>query len=254
SSIRNPVVQNEILELVTTLGRLPPLQPADNKSDEKVVATLFKGLREIIEPRAPEIETAYVRIMPAQYLASLSATKGSDSNARPQSLHWRSPASVAQALAEIGALPDSIPNKSELSTKAEMLLRDMLDNNSGRISVLQTFHPEYATPDILRALAAFKPRDLDEVLRGYLTQADAVVRSTAADLIGDLPPSEQNAAALISAFPRTQKDDLNDAALSILDSLAKQKTTAANEAIKNALQSSDPLDRRRAASLLQANA
>lgn len=253
SSTKSPAIQNEILELVTTLGRLLPLQSGDNKSDVTVVATLFKGLHEIIEPRAPEVETAYVRIMPAQYLASLGATNTSDSNSQPPSMHWRSAASVAQGLAEIAALPDSIPNKSELSTKAEMLLRDMLDNNSGRISVLQTFHPEYATPDILRALAAFKPRDLDEVLRGYLNQSDAVVRSTAAELIGDLPPSEQNAAALISALPRTQKDDLNDAALSILDSLAKQKTTAANEAIKNALQSSDPLVRQRAASLLKAN-
>ena len=253
SSIKNPAVQNEILELVTTLGRLLPLQPADNKSDEKVVDTLFKSLHEIIEPRAPEVETASVRIMPAQYLASLGATNNSDSNSRPPSLHWRSAASVAQGLVEIAALPDSIPNKAELSTKAEMLLRDMLDNNSGRISVLQSFHPEYATPDILRALAAFKPKDLDNVLRRYLNESDAVVRSTAADLIGDLPPSEQNAAALISALPRTQNDNLNDAALSILDSLAKQKTTAANEAIKSALRSTDHLIRQRAVSLLKAN-
>jgi len=245
--IKHPAAQNELLELITTLGRLLPLQSTETKSDEKVVATLFKGLREVVDPWAPEIETAYVRIMPAQYLTALSA------GAQPLSLHWRSASSVAQALGEVAALPDAVQNKDELSRKAEMLLRDMLDNSSGSILVLKSFHPEYATSDILRGLAAFKPKDLSDLLRRYLTESDVVVRSTAADLIGDLPPSEQNAQALISTFPRTQNDNLNDAALSILDSLAKQKTTAANEIIKNALQSNDPLVRRRAASLLKAN-
>jgi cyclophilin family peptidyl-prolyl cis-trans isomerase len=46
---------------------------------------------------------------------------------------------------------------------------------------------------------------------------------------------------------------LNDAALSILDALAKQKTAKANEAIKSALDSNDHLIRRRAVALLKAN-
>jgi cyclophilin family peptidyl-prolyl cis-trans isomerase len=49
------------------------------------------------------------------------------------------------------------------------------------------------------------------------------------------------------------KDDLNDAALAILDSLGKQKTRAANEAIKSALDSTDHLLRRKAVTLLKAN-
>ena len=46
---------------------------------------------------------------------------------------------------------------------------------------------------------------------------------------------------------------MNDAALSILDSLGKQKTSSANEAIKSALDSPDHLIRRRAVALLKAN-
>jgi cyclophilin family peptidyl-prolyl cis-trans isomerase len=46
---------------------------------------------------------------------------------------------------------------------------------------------------------------------------------------------------------------LNDAALSILDTLGKQKTTAANDVIKEALKSGDHLIRRRAVALLKAN-
>jgi len=50
------------------------------------------------------------------------------------------------------------------------------------------------------------------------------------------------------------KDDLNDAALSILDSLAKQKTEAANSVIKRgALVSDDHLIRQRAINLLKEN-
>jgi len=47
--------------------------------------------------------------------------------------------------------------------------------------------------------------------------------------------------------------DLNDAALAILGALGKQKTSAANDAIKTGLNSSDHLVRRRAVALLKAN-
>ena len=52
---------------------------------------------------------------------------------------------------------------------------------------------------------------------------------------------------------QTTRDSLNDAALSILDSLAKQKTAAANDALKKALDSPDYLVRKRAAALLKTN-
>jgi hypothetical protein len=48
-------------------------------------------------------------------------------------------------------------------------------------------------------------------------------------------------------------DPLNDAALSILDTLGKQRPVAANDVLKEALKSNDLLIRRRAASLLKAN-
>src|SRR5437660_6340994 len=50
-----------------------------------------------------------------------------------------------------------------------------------------------------------------------------------------------------------EKGEMNDAALSILDALAKQKNKQASEAIKTALDSSDYLIRRRAVALLKAN-
>jgi cyclophilin family peptidyl-prolyl cis-trans isomerase len=112
---------------------------------------------------------------------------------------------------------------------------------------------DYAIPDVLRAYAAFKPKDLEQVLVTHLQAPDVIVRGTAADLLGDLPPSPEITQALIAAWPRTTKDSLNDAALSILDSLSKQKTPAANDAIKNTLDSTDYLVRLHAATLLKIN-
>ena len=244
--VRNP--QNELLEITTTLGRLLPLQSAENKSDEKVVSGFISNMRELIEPWAPEVELAYVRVLPGQYLASFGGT-----NSKSAALHWRAASSVAQALGEINSLPNNTPNKDHLVRKAQLLLHDLLDNNSGNLSILKQFHPEYAVPDILRAFAVYKPRDLGELARRFLSDSDVVVRSTAADLIGDLPSSDENSVALISALSRAQNDRLNDALLSIIDALGKQKVSAANEAVKKALQSKDPLVRRRAAVLLKAN-
>ena len=249
---KNPAVQNELLELVTTLGRLLPL-PAENKPDPGVVKNFFFNLSGLVTPNAPEIESAYARVLPAEYLSTYFFDGGTAAGMPPPvQLHWRSASSIALALAEIASLPEG-PNKVELKTKAMSLLHDLLDNNAGHLAIKKNDHSEYAIPEILRAIAAFKPNDLNELALQYLSHEDAIVRSTAADLIGDLLPSEANTRALIAAFAKTKTDSLNDAALSILDSLAKQKTTAANEAIKSALQSDDHLVRRRAVALLKAN-
>jgi cyclophilin family peptidyl-prolyl cis-trans isomerase len=69
-----------------------------------------------------------------------------------------------------------------------------------------------------------------------------------------MSPDETNTRALVAALPVALADkELNDAALAILDSLAKQKRADANEAIKTALASQDYLVRRKAVALLKAN-
>src|SRR6185436_15747291 len=90
-----------------------------------------------------------------------------------------------------------------LNTQAEDILRAMLDyRNSGiNINTLVAVHSEYAIPDVLQAYAAFKTNDLAEVARKHLKESDVVTRSTAAELLGGLPPDETNARALIAALP-----------------------------------------------------
>ncbi|MBA3320241.1 MAG: peptidylprolyl isomerase [Pyrinomonadaceae bacterium] len=106
-------------------------------------------------------------------------------------------------------------------------------------------------PDVLNALAAHKPSDLAVVLRAQLKASDVIVRATAAVQLAELPPDADTSLALAAAVPLASRDEMNDAALAILDALAKQKTAAAFDAIKPTINSTDYLIRRRASTLLQ---
>ena len=245
-----PAELNEILEIATTLGRL-----LAQKENQAVIAWLRK-INEPLNHTAPEIELALVRIAPATYLAQFgSGDEARKAVQRTILLNWNAASGIAAGLGEVAALPESIPKKAELAATAQSLLRAMLDyRNSGlTINTLVAVHSEYAIPDVLRALAAFKPQDLASVAIGQLKESDVIIRGTAADLLGDLPPSEEITNALGAAWPASANDTLNDAALSILDTLAKQKSAAATDLIKEALKSGDHLIRRRAVALIKTN-
>ncbi|HXR99837.1 MAG TPA: peptidylprolyl isomerase [Pyrinomonadaceae bacterium] len=241
-----PAELNEILEIATTLGRLKA---------QGAVSWLRKITTDL-NHTAPEIELALVRIAPATYIGAFGP--GDQAKRKVQEtilLNWRAASGIAAGLGEIAAQPEIESSMPELRATAQSLLRAMLDyRNSGlTINTLVAVHSEYAIPDVLRALAAFKPSDLGTVAQAQLKESDVIIRSTAADLLGDLPPSAEITSALAAAWPQAANDTLNDAALSILDTLGKQKTPAANEVLKEALKSNDLLIRRRAANLLKAN-
>jgi len=241
---------NENLEIATTLGRL-----LAQKEDQTAIAWLRK-INEPLNHMAPEVELAFVRIAPATYLAQFGT--GDEAIKKVQEtilLNWRAASGIAAGLGEVAALPDATPNKAALAATAQSLLRAMLDyRNSGlTINTLVVVHSEYAIPDVLRSLAAFKPQDLASVLIAQLKESDIIIRAAAADLLGDLPPSEEITRALAAAWPQAANDTLNDAALSILDTLGKQKTPAANDLVKEALKSGDHLIRRRAVAILKTN-
>jgi cyclophilin family peptidyl-prolyl cis-trans isomerase/HEAT repeat protein len=242
---------NETIEIASSLGRI--LQGAESKA----ALEWLNNARGLLHNSAPEIEIALARVSPAAYLSSLGTGKPAKQNVQRTILvNWRTAAALAQGLGEIAALPDTVNNKKLLTTQAEDLLGAMLDyRNSGlNINTLVAVYSEYAIPDVLRAYAAFKPKDLDDVLRKHLGDSDVIVRGNAADLLSELPPDDTNTHALIEALPVALADkQLNDAALSILDALGKQKNAKANEAIKTALDSTDYLIRRKAVAVLKAN-
>lgn len=238
--IARPRETNELLEIATSLGRLLP-----NTSNEAAVAWL-RAFRET-ERDAPEVEIAFASIAPFLYLRETPLNKLSDERLRAGVMgDWRRVSALAQGLATIAGISAETAGSGivSLQADAQIILRSWVDDSN-----LQA----RAAPDVLRALAAFKANDLNQVLRKQLGAKDVIVRATAAELLGELAPDETTARLLAEALPVAARDELNDAALSILDSLAKQKTPAANEAMKTMLDSQDTLVRRRAVALLKAN-
>ncbi|MEP6636405.1 MAG: HEAT repeat domain-containing protein, partial [Acidobacteriota bacterium] len=203
----------DCLELITTLGRL--FQGSD---DEKVYGQIAFW-RDDFPVTPPEVEIAMARISPTRYMRELQRQPTAKLQAqRVLFVDWRS--SVDRGLGEIATVPDATESKTDLAAQAQALLSAMLDV---RDVVSRPVHAQYAIPDVLRAYAAFKPKDLDRVLRKHLSDSDVIIRATAAELLGELTPDEANTQSLIAALPVALVDkQLNDAALSMLDSLAKQ--------------------------------
>jgi len=249
--LRNrPTESNEILEIASALGRVL------RNTDHQQALLWLKRIRHGFSYAAPELEIAFARISPAGYLQDLGS--GSPATRQAQRLlavHWKAGASVAEGLGEIAAAPPNLKDRNLIVSNAELLLRSMLQYRIAgqRKKGLKAVHSEFAIPSMLRALAAFKPDNLAELLRSQLGASDVIVRATAAELLGQLPAEEASAKALITALAPALKDEMNDAALAILDALAKQQSDITNEAIKTALTASDQLVRMRAVNLLKNN-
>ncbi|MDQ3252674.1 MAG: peptidylprolyl isomerase, partial [Acidobacteriota bacterium] len=238
--LAHPAEANELLEVATALGRTIP-----NTGDERAL-TFLRNLSEAEERGAPEIEIALARIAPARYLREPMPSNASPARGATQA-KWQTVSAVAQGLGEMASMT-SAPNDTNAASiqrEAQKMLRGLADDNAGT--------PALAMPDVLRALAAFKPDDLGDVLRAKLGAPDVIARATAAELLAELSPAPATTRALADALPRALKDEMNDAALAILVALAKQNHAEAFNAIKTALVVPDHLVRRRAAALLKGN-
>ncbi len=241
---------NEVLELATALGRI------GEGSTNPELREWLKATSELLGHTGPEIEIALARVWPAALVIDSGGSSVKRNTVELLLLNWKGGSSLAQGLGEIAAVTAATKDNNLFARQAQDILRAMLDyRNSGlTINTLVAVHSDYAIPDVLRAFAAFKSKDLGEALRNHLKESDVIIRATAAELLGELPPDETNTGALEAALPVALADRaLNDAALAILDSLAKQKSAKANEAIKTALDSQDYLVRRKAGTLLKAN-
>ncbi|HZH31472.1 MAG TPA: peptidylprolyl isomerase [Pyrinomonadaceae bacterium] len=232
-----PAELNELLELVTGLSRV-----LANTGNERGLV-FVRALREAEMWSAPEAEVAFARIAPNQYLRERPfhqlAFRAPDSR-----VTWQTYAAVAQGLGEIAAVSSEKAGNSVVSVQADaqLALRTML---------AEATTPALALADVLTAISAFKPPDGALVMRAQLAAPDVIVRATAAGQLGELAPDPETTTALAAALPAALRDEMNDAALAIIDALAKQKSEAALAAIKTALDSPDYLLRRRAAAILQ---
>lgn len=226
--VAHPPEINELLEVAAALALLA------NQSNETQTLQLIKELRASERQTAPELEIAYARIAAPEYARAIAgaftARKYSD---------WRVVSAVAQGLGELAQVKTTEVTKSS----ATRTLRSLLDDRAA---------PALAMPDVLRAFAAFKTVDAGDVFARHLRASDVMVRATAAELLGALPPSAKHAQLLGAALPPALKDALNDAALAILDALGKQPgIESTQQAMQTALRSPDHLVRRRAAQALR---
>lgn len=261
---------NELLEIATLFGRLY------QDSNDVNAVTLLKRMRKVTLGTAAEVEVSLARISPKHYLqdAALAYAELNEDGY----VQGRALSAIMQALRELAA--HKFANEQEAQR-----FRKQASTFIGNLSCISheghggCVNPSRSVPEALRAYAAFKPSNLEEVLRNqfklttdigvdkkpagiyshknedgsYDLPHDVIDRSAAADLLAELPASKATTETLIAALPIAFEDDLNDAAISILDALAKQKSDAANNAIKTALESKDLQVRRKAVELLTAN-
>jgi cyclophilin family peptidyl-prolyl cis-trans isomerase/HEAT repeat protein len=236
SERQNPAARNDLLEIATTLGRL-----LTNSMNADAIDFL-RAMHARTRGEAVEVEVAFARIAPGIYL-----TNPTDDKVLVVGSSWRQISRRAQGLAAIhevitGAVAGSAGDNTLKAAQKE--LASMLERRTT---------PALAIPDVLQAYNSYKTADADQYAKTFLQAGDVIVRGTAAEILG-ATSSEANTRALAEALPRALRDrDLNDAALAILDGLGKQKNSAANDAIKTALNSEDHLIRRKAVALLKAN-
>ncbi|HEX3143992.1 MAG TPA: peptidylprolyl isomerase [Pyrinomonadaceae bacterium] len=245
TKLERPAELNEILEIVTVLGNL-----LKNSKSAEAMGWL-RDVRSLVNASAPEVEIAMARVDPEFYVTE------------EQKFGVGSPASDAQGLREIATIKKTQPEVNKAAEFVPSWMHDVLTCSPHTKAVSPRAKSKtdrkclltaVSVSPFLQAYAAYQPADLATVLIDRLRDSDVVVRSTAAELLGEQPLSETNTRALIDALPRALRDkDSDDAALAILGALAKQKSATANAAIKAALNSSNQLIRRRAVALLKTN-
>ncbi|HKP71831.1 MAG TPA: peptidylprolyl isomerase, partial [Pyrinomonadaceae bacterium] len=196
---------------------------------------------------AAEVETALARVAPVQYMRDRAVADfvSRAGTVRDAKLTWQKVSATAQGLGEMAGVTSAQVGNSVVSLQADaqIALRTLVQSKGT---------PPSALPDLLRALAAFKPADLASVARAALKSDDVIARATAADILSELPPDADTSRALIEALPGSLKDEVNDAALSILGALSKQQGAEAAAAVQSALDATtDYLVRRRAADILR---
>lgn len=238
-----PAGRTELLEIATAVANIKG--SADDRLWALSARKKLAGLTGVSADA--EIEIALARISPSAYVDESFIPD--DLRGKPSQVFaaWRNTSAIAQGLGAIAEMKDEVygANLAGWKARAVVILRVILDD--ARLS-------DSARGDVLTAYAAFKPSDTGARGRAALSNADYVVRGTAAGILAELAPDRANENALIELLGNELKNrETNDVVLSALDALAKQKTETANAAIKGAVDSTDVLVRQRAIARLKDN-
>ncbi|MEO8042075.1 MAG: peptidylprolyl isomerase [Acidobacteriota bacterium] len=230
-----PNEQSEFLEIATTLGRL-----LTNTRNERAV-NLFREFGKLDRGFSPEVYIARLRIAP-----------GRGDNDKPELTSWRQYSTLAQVIGEFATLEPTNEEGLQMKTEAPLILGP-LARAYAEADPVKDADTIKAGPDVLRAFAAFKTANLAEVLRSALSNKDLFIRATAAELLADLPSSQENLDALNEAFDYAFQNDTqyNDAVLGTLDALFKLDKRKSLSALAVASGSLDHLVRKKALEMLR---
>jgi cyclophilin family peptidyl-prolyl cis-trans isomerase/HEAT repeat protein len=231
----NPALKNELLEIATTLGRLLP-----NSNDETALAFL-QSFRELDKFQSPETEIAFARVAPEKYVSEFKAKNNGYSD-------WRVASAYAQGFGDFGA-----SENVSLKIRAGETLTSYVSGMLSGVKPVYQGEMMKALPDLIRALAALKPDNLDEILRNMLDNPDVFIRAATAEVIAERPLAEENFKALEGAFTKAflMDKDYNDALLAIMDAMFKLDRSKSTGNLLMALNSKDYIVRKKAFELLR---
>ncbi|HQZ94818.1 MAG TPA: peptidylprolyl isomerase [Pyrinomonadaceae bacterium] len=226
----NPSEKTELLEIAAVVGRLVP-----NSYNDKAVDFL-QALRKLDRFRSGETETALATVAPSGYVGEFNLDNNGYSD-------WRVADAYADGLGVIAASTDA-----KLKLKGAEALTKFIAGMATGVKPRYQSEMLKAIPGLQRTNAAFKPDNLNDILRNMLKNEDVNVRAAAADLIASQPQSKENTDALKSAFSfsfiRDRRSD--DALLGIMGALYRLNKKESVGILLTALNSPNYLIRRRA--------
>jgi cyclophilin family peptidyl-prolyl cis-trans isomerase/HEAT repeat protein len=236
SKFANPVEKNELLEIAAALGRLIP-----NSRNTRAITFLDEYIR-LDDGMSAEISLARFQVAPGKF--------DSRNEAKPIN-SWRQWSTMAQLLGELADANPSDDEGKKMKADAPDLTR-MLVQEFAIDPPRKNLKFLLAGSDFLQAFAKYKTDDLSDILRQALKTQDVFIRTTAAGLLADQPPSTANMKALETAFAASLVSDkrYDDAQLAILDAMFKINKVAALDTLYTALDATDYLVRKKAFELL----
>ncbi|HEX9961228.1 MAG TPA: HEAT repeat domain-containing protein, partial [Pyrinomonadaceae bacterium] len=163
----NPSQKNELLEIATTFGRLLP-----NSNDEAALKFL-QDLRAMDKFQSPETEIAFARVAPEKYVSEFKTKNNGYAD-------WRVATAYAQGLGDLAT-----SENLSLKLNAARTLTSYVGGMAAGVKTAYQGEMTKALPELIRALAAFKPDNLDEILRSMFDNPDVFIRATTAELIGE---------------------------------------------------------------------
>ena len=230
-----PAEQNEFIEIASALGRV-----MSNTYDERVV-NLFREFGKLDRGFATEV-----------YIARLRVAPGRGDNNKPDLKHWRQYSTLGQVVGEFASIDPTTEEAKQMKIEAPAILGP-LAKAFAEADPVKDADTIKAGPDVLQAFARFKTQDLGKIARTALQNKDVQIRATAAGLLGDLPPTEENALALEAALNYSLRTDVatDDAQLAILDALGKFDAQFIMRQAYGTLNASNFLVRRKTAEVLR---